>query len=234
MTSATVPTGRGEADVTRLPLLRRAMVRQSEVAAAVPVFYLRLSADVTDLLAARARSRAAGDPVPSVNDAVVRAVALGLRDVPAVNAAYVDGVVERYPRVNVGVAVAIPGGLVVPAIYDADRKDVHAISTEARAVAELAIARKLTRELLADATFTVSNLGMHGIVDFDPLINPPQAAILGVGAAVADAGGRSHLRLTLGCDHRVLTGAEAAPFLGAVRERLEDVSALLGSAEDAG
>jgi len=95
------------------------------------------------------------------------------------------------------------------------------IAVAVRHVADLAAQRRLTRELLADATFTVSNLGMHGIEDFDPLINPPQAAILGVGAAAGAADGRRLMRLTLGCDHRVLTGAEGAPFLVAVRDRLE-------------
>ena len=221
MTETAGVTGRGDPEVSRLPLMRRAMVRQSVAGAAVPVFYLRVTADVTELLAARTRLRESGERVPSVNDAVLRSVALALREHPVVNSAFAGDEVETFPRVNVGVAVAVPGGLVVPAIYDADTKDVLQIGDEARAVAQLAADRKLTREVLADATFTVSNLGMYGIEDFDPLINPPQAAILGVGAAVPDGEGRVRMRLTLGCDHRVLTGAEAAPFLAAVKRRLE-------------
>jgi len=235
MSATAEVTGRGEPEVTKLPLMRRAMVRQSVAGAAVPVFYLRVCADVTELLAARARLREAGGRVASVNDAVLRSVALALREHLAVNSAFAGDVVETFPRVNLGVAVAVPGGLVVPAVYDADTKNVLQIADDVRAVAQLAAARKLTREVLADATFTVSNLGMYGIEDFDPLINPPQAAILGVGAAVPGGDGRVRMRLTLGCDHRVLTGAEGAPFLAAVKRRLEldpDHSELLGLGEE--
>ncbi len=128
-----------------------------------------------------------------------------------------------HPRVNVGVAIAIPDGLVVPAIYDADQLEPAEIAATTRALAESAAARRLSREELRDATFTVSNLGMFGIVDFDPVINPPQAAILGVGAASQEADGRRLLRLTLGCDHRVLTGSEGAEFLAKVVAGLEEV-----------
>ncbi|CAB4859205.1 unannotated protein [freshwater metagenome] len=100
------------------------------------------------------------------------------------------------------------------------------ISLAVREVAELARARRLTRELLEDPTFTISNLGMFGIEDFDPLMNPPQAAILGVGAGLGGPDGRTRIRLTMGCDHRVLTGAEGAPFLGSVAALLERPEAL--------
>jgi pyruvate dehydrogenase E2 component (dihydrolipoamide acetyltransferase) len=205
--------------ITKLSLSRRAMVRAMVESAAVPCFYLRVTADATALVAARQALREDADwagRVPTLNDFVVRACALALRDHPHVNAAYVDGEVATYTRVNVGVAIAVPGGLVAPCVYDADAKDVGAIAADVRELADLAAARRLSKDILADATFTVSNLGMFGIEDFDPVLNPPQAAILGVGAAVAGA-----MRLTLGCDHRVLTGAEAAPFLLAIRDRLQ-------------
>jgi pyruvate dehydrogenase E2 component (dihydrolipoamide acetyltransferase) len=205
--------------ITKLSLSRRAMVRAMVESAAVPCFYLRVTADATALVAARQALREDADwagRVPTLNDFVVRACALALRDHPHVNAAYVDGEVATYTRVNVGVAIAVPGGLVAPCVYDADAKDVGAIAADVRELADLAAARRLSKDVLADATFTVSNLGMFGIEDFDPVLNPPQAAILGVGAAVAGA-----MRLTLGCDHRVLTGAEAAPFLLAIRDRLQ-------------
>ena len=230
MTEVATETGRGEPAVEKLSLMRRSMVRRMVEGAAVPCFFLRVGADVTDLLAERRRLRDEDGATPSVNDFIVRAVAIELRRHPAVNSSYADGVIETYPRVNVGVAVAIEGGLVVPAVYDADRKDVHAISAAVREVADLAARRKLSRELLADATFTVSNLGMYGVADFDPIINPPQAAILGVGVA-AEEGGRMRLRLTLGCDHRVLTGAEGAPFLVGVRDLLERPADLLAAPE---
>jgi pyruvate dehydrogenase E2 component (dihydrolipoamide acetyltransferase) len=216
--------GRGDAEVVRLSLMRRAMARRLTEAALVPCFYLRRTADVSGVFAARARLREAGaGGVPSINDYILHACARALRAHPVVNASWGDNEVLLHPRVNVGVAIAIPGGLVVPAIYDADRLEPAAIAATSRALAESAAARRLSREELRDATFTVSNLGMFGIEDFDPIVNPPQAAILGVGAATAEADGRRLLRLTLGCDHRVLTGAEGAEFLATVVAGLEGV-----------
>jgi len=227
MTDATAtvePAGRGEPAVVKLSLMRRAMARRLTEAALVPCFYLRRSADVSGIFAARARLREAGaGGVPSVNDYVLGACATALREHPTVNASYDDGKVLLHPRVNVGIAIAIPDGLVVPAIYDADQLETAEIAATSRALAESAAARRLSREELRDATFTVSNLGMFGIEDFDPVINPPQAAILGVGAAAEGADGRRLLRLTLGCDHRVLTGAEGAEFLATVVAGLEEV-----------
>ena len=216
------PPGKGESETTKLSLMRRAMARRMAEAAIVPCFYLRVSADVTELLERRAALREAADGgrVPTVNDAIVRAAALALRAHPEVNSSFSEGSVDVHPRVNVGIAVAVEGGLVAPAIYDADTKDVAAISAATREVADLAARRRLGREILQDATFTVSNLGMFGIEDFDPIINPPQAAILGVGAAMSSPEGRRTVRLTLGCDHRVLTGAEGAPFLTDIAQAL--------------
>jgi pyruvate dehydrogenase E2 component (dihydrolipoamide acetyltransferase) len=222
--TAVETAGRGEPEVVKLPLMRRAMARRLTEAALVPCFYLRRSADVAGVFAERKRLREAGaGGVPSVNDYILHACARALRAHPVVNASWGDNEVLLHPRVNVGVAIAIPDGLVVPAIYDADRLEPAAIAATSRALAESAAARRLSREELRDATFTVSNLGMFGIEDFDPIVNPPQAAILGVGAATAEADGRRLLRLTLGCDHRVLTGAEGAEFLATVVAGLEGV-----------
>jgi pyruvate dehydrogenase E2 component (dihydrolipoamide acetyltransferase) len=232
-TTQATQDGRGEAEVRRLPLMRRAMARRMVEAAAVPCFYLRVTADIGGLVAARAELKASGAaPVPSLNDFVVAAVGRALRVHPEVNASWADDGIELHPRVNVGVAVAVAGGLVVPAVYDADTLAVAAITAAIREIAGLAAAKRLNRELLEDPTFTVSNLGMFGIEDFDPVVNPPQAAILGVGSVVADASGRQGMRLTLGCDHRVLTGAEAAPFLTGVRDRLEDPQGLLTAPQE--
>lgn len=231
MSETAVPlAGRGEPHAVKLPLLRRAMVRQMLAGAAVPCFYLRATADVTDLLAARSELKVgSAGPVPSVNDFIVRAAAIELRAHPDVNASYGENEILVHPRVNVGIAVAVAGGLVVPAIHDTDRLDVHGIAGAARGLVDLAQRRKLTRELLEDATFTVSNLGMYGIESFDPIINPPQAAILAVGAATVGHDGRSRVALTLGCDHRVLTGADGAPFLIGVRGRLQSPDDLLAA-----
>ena len=220
-TSAVVP-GRGEPETVKLSLMRRAMVRSSVAGAAVPVFYLRARADVTDLVAARRASRQTGTtPRATINDAVVHAVAAALRAQPRMNSSYGDNTIDLHPRVNVGIAIAVDDGLVVPTIYDADTLTLDEIGAASRDLGTRARTRKLSREVLADSTFTVSNLGMFGIEDFDPLINPPHAAILGVGAAVAEVGGRLQMALTLGCDHRVLTGAEGAVFLSSVKAGLE-------------
>src|SRR5215208_1599031 len=162
-------------------------------------------------------------------DMIVRACAMALREHPRVNAAYRDGKFELYSRVNVGVAVAAQDALVVPTVFDADSKSLGEIARESRALAEKVRDGKITPPELSAGTFTVSNLGMYGIDRIVPVINPPQAAILGVGAmtpqpAVVDGEVtvRTRMTLTLTCDHRILYGADAAEFLARIRERLEN------------
>ena len=214
------PGGRGAPDVVRLPVFRRAMVRVAEKALEAPYFSLRKSADVTGLVERRAALREAGLTVPSINDYLVRAVGVVLRHHPIMNAIYLDGEVLQYPRINVGVAIAVPSGLVAPAVYDVDLKDAAHVGRDVRQLVERAQSRSLSREVIQDATFTVSNLGMYGIEDFDPLLNSPQAAILGAGAVAL--GRTNSIRLSLGCDHRVLTGAEGAKFLQELCGLLEE------------
>lgn len=220
--------GRGTPEAIALPMFRRAMVRAAERALEAPYFSLRASVDVTAVVAHRATLRdAATAELPSLNDYFVRAVGLSLREHPILNATYVEGQVLQYPRVNVAVAIAIPGGLVAPAVYDVDTRDVIDIGREVRRLAGLARSKSLSREMIHDGTFTVSNLGMYGVVDFDPLLNSPQAAILGIGAV--NTGERKTVRLSLGCDHRVLTGAEGAQYLQTLCGHLassDDASAL--------
>jgi pyruvate dehydrogenase E2 component (dihydrolipoamide acetyltransferase) len=174
---------------------------------------------------------AAGDeaPAPSFNDFVIKASALALRDFPRANGAYRDGKFELYSRVNVGVAVAGQDALVVPTVFDADSKSLGSIAKDARALAERVRAGAITPPELSSGTFTVSNLGMYGIKRFVAVINPPQAAILAVGAleprpVVRDrkVEVRSMMELTLSCDHRILYGADAAEFLAKIREYLEN------------
>ncbi len=131
--------------------------------------------------------------MPSFNDMVVKACALALREHPRANGAYRDGRFELYSRVNVGVAVAARDALVVPTVFDADRKGLRQIATESRALAERVRDGPITPPELSGATFTVSNLGMYGIDSFSAVINPPQAAILAVGA-IARAAGRPRRR----------------------------------------
>ncbi len=206
--------------------------RMSESKATAPHFYLEAEIDMSRLVAARAQIKAAaseGDVVPSFNDMVVKACALALREHPRANGAYRDGRFELYSRVNVGVAVAANDALVVPTIFDADQKSLRQIASDARGLAQRVREGQITPPELSGATFTVSNLGMFGIESFAAVINPPQAAILAVGAIserpVVRNGSfaTAHLmRVNLACDHRILYGAPAAEFLARIKSLLEE------------
>jgi pyruvate dehydrogenase E2 component (dihydrolipoamide acetyltransferase) len=230
-------SGRGEVQTQDLTRLQQTIARRmAESKATAPEFVLHADVDMDDAVELRKQLKAAaGDDAvsPSFNDLVIKAAALALRDFPRANGAYRDGHFELYSRVNVGVAVAARDALVVPTIFDADRKSLGQIARESRAIAERVRAGEITPPELSGGTFSVSNLGMYGIHSFVPVINPPQAAILGVGAmeptaVVADGEVqvRTRMRLTLVCDHRILYGADAAEFLGRIRERLEQPLAL--------
>jgi pyruvate dehydrogenase E2 component (dihydrolipoamide acetyltransferase) len=206
--------------------------RMSESKATAPHFYLRASVDMSRAVEGRALVKAGaaeGDVVPSFNDMVVKACALALREHPRANGAYRDGRFELYSRVNVGVAVAAKDALVVPTVFDADRKGLRQIASESRALAGKVREGQITPPELSGATFTVSNLGMYGIDGFSAVINPPQAAILAVGAIVERPIVRdgeiatAHLmQVDLACDHRILYGAPAAEFLARIRALLEE------------
>ena len=207
----------------------------AESKATVPDFQVRTEADVTDLLALRKQMKAGQGSAPSVNDFVVKACGLALREHARANGAYRDAAFELYARVNVGVAVAAEGTLVVPTIFDADAQPVTAIARTTRALAERVRGGTITPPELSGGTFTVSNLGMFGVTSFTAVVNPGQAAILAVGAAVerptiaADGtlATRSLMDLSLSCDHRILYGADAAQFLARIRELLQTPFALL-------
>ncbi len=206
--------------------------RMAESKATAPHFYLSAEIDMSRAVEARARIKASageGDVVPSFNDMVVKACALALREHPRANGAYRDGRFELYSRVNVGIAVAGQDALVVPTVFDADSKGLRQIATESRALAQRVRDAQITPPELSGATFTVSNLGMFGIDSFSAVINPPQAAILAVGAIkerpVVNDGqfGTAHLmQVNLACDHRILYGADGAKFLARIRELLEE------------
>ncbi len=206
--------------------------RMSESKATAPHFYLRATVDMSEAVAGREMVKARalpGDVIPSFNDMVVKACALGLREHPRANGAYRDGRFELYSRVNVGVAVAANDALIVPTLFDADRKGLRQIASESRALAGKVREGQITPPELSGATFTVSNLGMFGIDGFSAVINPPQAAILAVGAiderpVVRDGEiATAHLmQVDLACDHRILYGAPAAEFLARVRALLEE------------
>jgi pyruvate dehydrogenase E2 component (dihydrolipoamide acetyltransferase) len=205
--------------------------RMAESKATAPEFVMTCEVDMEEAVAFRGQLKAAAgeDPAPSFNDFVVKASALALREFPRANGAYRDGKFELYSRVNVGIAVAGQDALIVPTVFDADRKSLGEIARDARTVAERVRAGAITPPELSSGTFTVSNLGMFGIARFVAVINPPQAAILAVGEmqprpVVRDGEivVRPIMELTLACDHRILYGADAAKFLGRIRERLEN------------
>jgi len=210
--------------------------RMAESKATAPHFYLEAEIDMSRLVAARAQIKEGateGIVIPSFNDMVVKACALALREHPRANGAYRDGRFELYSRVNVGVAVAAQDALVVPTVFDADQKSLRQIATDTRTLAQRVRDGQITPPELSGATFTVSNLGMFGIDSFAAVINPPQAAILAVGAiaerpVVRDgAHGVAHLmRVNLACDHRILYGAPAAEFLARIKALLEEPLAL--------
>jgi len=222
---------KGEPEVVELTRLQRTVSRRmAESKATAPDFTLELDVDMTMCIELRARLKESTEHAPSFNDMVVKAAALALRDHPKVNGAYRDGTFELYPRVNVGVAVAAQDALVVPVVRDADEKSLGEIARRARALIDKVREGTITPPELSGATFTVSNLGMYGIERFTAIINPPQAAILSVGAlmkkAVVDDRGRVVARdmmaLRLACDHRIVYGSDGAEFLAAVRKLLEE------------
>jgi len=226
-------TAKGQVSYEELSKTQQVIARRmAESKATAPHFYLRASVDMSEAVAGREMVKARalpGDVVPSFNDMVVKACALALREHPRANGAYRDGRFELYSRVNVGVAVAAQDALVVPTVFDADRKGLRRIATESRALAGKVRDGQITPPELSGATFTVSNLGMYGIEGFSAVINPPQAAILAVGAieerpVVRDGEiSTAHLmQIDLACDHRILYGAPAAEFLARIRALLEE------------
>jgi pyruvate dehydrogenase E2 component (dihydrolipoamide acetyltransferase) len=225
-------SGRGAVERVALTRLQETVARRmAQSKAQAPEFLLTVDADMTEAVRLRGALKALaedGGAVPSLNDFVVRAAGAALARHPGANAAFVDGAVERYGRVNVGIAVAGEGTLLVPTVFDADRKSLGAIAAETRRLALAARDGAVTPAQLGGGTFTVSNLGMFGIQHFTAVINPPQAAILAVGALeqrpVWDGEAfapRAMMTMTLSVDHRVLYGADAARFLAAIRDALQ-------------
>ena len=234
--TATTP-GRGHSE--RLPLTPTQRViakRMAETTATVPHFRLSADVDFGEVLRLRKRLRSAvGEAAPTVNDIVVALAGRALREHPAVNSAFAGEAIERFERVNIGIAVARPGALLVPVVRDADRRSLGEIARETAALIERVRTSSSTPADLQDGTFTVSNLGMYGISAFDSIVNAPEAAILSVGAAQARAlvgedgavSSRPYATLTLACDHRAVYGADGAAFLARLRALLESPEVLV-------
>lgn len=218
-------------DKTRQVISRRL----TESSSTTPHFYVTAVADIDELLALRAELNAhtesSGRSKISINDLIVRASALALREHPGVNASYSpdsQGQTLMHDRVNIGIAVASEAGLMVPVIADADQKTTSLIASESQRLSALARDRGLTAAEMSGGTFTISNLGMYGVQEFTAIINPPEGAILAVGAARAEPvvidGAleiRHRLRYTLSADHRIIDGALAAQFLATLTGLLE-------------
>ncbi|HEX6788042.1 MAG TPA: dihydrolipoamide acetyltransferase family protein [Gaiellaceae bacterium] len=226
---AVAPTpagGRGDVRVVELTTTQATIARRMvESATTVPVFTVSVDIDMSLVAELRSSARDKRDDVPSLNDFVVKAAAVTLREFPRFNASYVDGRVEQYSRVNVGIAVATDDALLVPVVFDADSRTLTEVAAETRRLAEAARRRALRPEELRDGTFTVSNLGMLGVRSFTAIIDVPQTAILAVGGVrrepTEDAGFRDVMTASMSCDHRVVYGADGARFLSRLRELLE-------------
>jgi pyruvate dehydrogenase E2 component (dihydrolipoamide acetyltransferase) len=223
---------KGDLEVVELSRVQSLIARRmGDAKATVPHFQVQTDVVMDATIALRAELKAAaaeGDIVPSVNDMIVRATAVALRRHPRANASFRDGRFELHRRVNVGVAVAGDEALVVPTVFDADRRSLGEIARVTRELAGRVRSGQIRVEELEGGTFTVSNLGMYGMTAITPVINPPQAGILGVGAVretLARVNGeivdRALMTLTLSCDHRILYGADAARLLGDIRDLLE-------------
>ncbi|HYN83013.1 MAG TPA: dihydrolipoamide acetyltransferase family protein [Gemmatimonadaceae bacterium] len=222
-----------EGDFQDVPLtqIRKTIARRlSESLGPIPTFYLTAEFDMVRASEMRAAFKELGEEFKvSFNDIVLKAVANALADHPEVNAHWMGDRIRHFNRVHVAMAVAVEEGLITPVIFDADRKSLPDISREARHLAELARNRKLTPEQYTGSTFSVSNLGMLDIEHFTAIINPPESAILAVGAVedkpvVVDGtiSVRQRMRVTMSCDHRVIDGATGARFLQALRRLIEN------------
>ncbi|HEX7809276.1 MAG TPA: dihydrolipoamide acetyltransferase family protein, partial [Thermoanaerobaculia bacterium] len=185
--------------------------------------------DVTNLISTRQQLLDISGAKLSLNDFIIRAVALALRHHPNVNSSWGDDAITQHGEVHVGVAVATQDGLITPVIRNADQKSVVDIATEVRLLADKAKNRKLKPDEYQHSTFTISNLGAWGIEEFTAIINPPNAAILAIGTAepraIVDANRqvivRDRMKVTMSCDHRLVDGAIGAEFLKTLRQYIE-------------
>ena len=212
-----------------LTAMRRTIAKRlAESTGPIPHFYLTVDYDVTNLLSVREQLNEIEGIKTSVNDFIVRAAALALRHHPNVNASWGDEAITQHGEIHIGIAVSTPEGLITPVVHNADQKSVIDISSEVRALADKAKNRKLTPNDYQGSTFTISNLGAWGIEEFTAIINPPNVAILAIGAASAQPVVidrqmviRDRMKVTMSCDHRVVDGALGAEYLRTLRSYIE-------------
>ncbi|MFL6066976.1 MAG: dihydrolipoamide acetyltransferase family protein [Gaiellaceae bacterium] len=219
----------GQVETRQLTSVRKTIARRLTQAWEAPVFQLVVSADMTQALALVERLRELHpDERPTVTDVLTRVTAAALMRHRDVNAHYVDGAVQIHPTANVGIAVAAPQGLVVPVIRNADRLSTAEIARARADLVQRTRDNKLKQEDVANGTFTISNLGMFGVEQFVAVLNPPQVAILAVGASEQRVVVRNGdftavplMTMTLTCDHRAIDGAVGADFLRTLKQLVE-------------
>tara|TARA_B100000676_G_scaffold284103_1_gene311459 strand:- start:2884 stop:4179 length:1296 start_codon:yes stop_codon:yes gene_type:complete len=226
-----------EFEITTLSTMRKTIARRlTESKQQVPHFYLTVDCEIDELLDLRKTLNAKADGAYklSINDLVIKAAAIALRRVPKANASWTDEGVKIYKSADISVAVAIEGGLITPVVRQADNKGLEMISSEMKELSERARDGKLAPEEYQGGTFSISNLGMHGIKEFSAVINPPQACILAVGAgdqrAVVKNGAlavATVMSCTLSVDHRAVDGAIGAEYLGAFKRLVEEPLSML-------
>ncbi|MCY4574606.1 MAG: pyruvate dehydrogenase complex dihydrolipoamide acetyltransferase [Gemmatimonadetes bacterium] len=232
-----VPPGEEFADVPLSQMRKTVARRLTESLGPVPHFFLTVDVDMTRALAARARVNqilVAQGAKASVNDLVIKATAAALTHHPECNAWWQGSSIRVFNRVHMGVAVAVPDGLITPVVRDAHAKGLAQIGAEVREMAGRAREKKLQPHEYTGSTFSISNLGMFGIEEFTAVINPPEAGIIAVGAveerAVVVKGEvvvQPRMRITMSCDHRVIDGAQGARFLATLKSFLEEPAAIL-------
>jgi pyruvate dehydrogenase E2 component (dihydrolipoamide acetyltransferase) len=228
-TPAAEPELQSQAAPTGMSKMRQAIARRmAQSKREAPHYYVTAEIDMTEAMAFRAQLNAAADTKITVNDLIVKACAETLRQHPEFNALFIDGATKLVEQINICIGVALPDGLVAPALIDTGRKSLGAIAREARDLAERTRGGKLRPAELSEGTFTISNLGMFGVETLIAIIQPPQAAILGVGAVAAKPAVRDGaivvrqlLMVALSADHRVTDGAQGGAFLRDLKALLE-------------
>jgi pyruvate dehydrogenase E2 component (dihydrolipoamide acetyltransferase) len=234
---APAPVAAGEIEIEQLSSVRRTIARRLTEAWQAPAFQISMSADMArskELHARLGQLAPEGSPKVTLTDILTKASAAALMRHRAVNARFTGEAIERYPSADVGLAVAIPDGLVVPVIRGSEQRTIAEIAAARADLVDRARNGRLKQEDIDGGTFTISNLGMFGVEQFVAVLNPPQAAILAVGAveerAVARDGElvvRPLMTMTLTCDHRALDGATASDFLRTVKSFLEEPGLML-------
>jgi len=217
------------------PLRRVIAARMTEAKQSIPHYRVSMAIQMDSVIAQR-KILNANNPKTriSVNDFIIKAVALALMEKPALNSQLVGNQLHQYAQADISIIVAVEGGLATPILRNVNSKSLQQIAEEVKALAAKAVAGKLKRQDIEGGTFSISNLGKYGVDQFDAIINPPQVAILAVGSAIPQPVARegkvvivSMMRASLSLDHRAIDGAVGAEFLGLLKAHLEHPEKLL-------